>query len=122
MKINSRDVDGITILDMEGRITLGEDIAALKQVIGGLIAAGRKLVLLNLRDVPYIDSSGIGELVTAFTKIRNSGGELKLLNLTSKVRTLLEITRLYAIFDIGDDEAAAIHSFSSGEHFLTKRP
>jgi anti-sigma B factor antagonist len=113
MKINSRTVDGVTILDLEGRIAVGDDIADLKRSIGELIADGRRSVLLNLQDVPYIDSSGIGELVAAFTKIRNSGGNLKLLNLTKKVRTLLEITRLHSVFDVKDDEAAAVHSFST---------
>jgi anti-sigma B factor antagonist len=112
MKINSRAANGVTILDIDGRIALGDDIAELKQSISGLIAAGVKFVVLNLREVPYIDSSGIGELVSAFTKVRNSGGELKLLNLTPKVRTLLEITRLYSVFDVKEDEAAAIHSFT----------
>lgn len=114
MKINSRAVDGVTILDLDGRIALGDDIAVLKQSIGELIADGRKFVLLNLRDVPYVDSSGIGELVAAFTRLRNSGGDLKLLNLTRKVRTVLEISRLHSVFDVKDDEAAAVHSFSTG--------
>jgi len=112
MKINFRAVDGISILDMNGRITLGDDTATLRQAIGSLIAEGRKSVLLNLHEVPYIDSSGIGELVAAFTNIRNSGGELKLLHLTHKVRTLLQITKLYTVFDVQDDESAAIHSFA----------
>jgi anti-sigma B factor antagonist len=111
MKINSRLVDGITILDLNGRIILGEDTAILRETIGGLVANGQKMILLNLGEVPYIDSSGIGELVTAFTNVRNAGGELKLLNLTTKVRTVLQITKLYTVFDIKDDEAAAIDSF-----------
>ncbi|HWR14790.1 MAG TPA: STAS domain-containing protein [Terriglobales bacterium] len=113
MKINFRAVDGVTILDMDGRITLGDDIAVFKSAIGGLVAQGYKMVLLNLREVPYIDSSGIGELVAAFTGLRKSGGELKLLNLTKKVRTLLEITRLYSVFDVREDETSAILSFSA---------
>lgn len=113
MKINSRASNEVTILDINGRIVLGDEIAVFKQSISTLIDSGRKRVLLNLRDVPYIDSSGIGELVSAFTKIRNSGGELKLLNLAPKVRTLLEITRLYTVFDVKEDEAAAILSFST---------
>jgi anti-sigma B factor antagonist len=113
MKITSRAVDGITILDMDGRMTLGDDIAGFKNAIAGLVADGHKMVLLNLRDVPYVDSSGIGELVAAFTNLRNSGGELKLLNLTQKIRTLLQITRLYSVFDVKEDEASAILSFSA---------
>lgn len=111
MKINSRSVDGITILDLNGRIILGEDTAILRETIGDLVANGQKMILLNLGDVPYIDSSGIGELVTAFTNVRNAGGELKLLNLTRKVRSVLEITKLYTVFEVKDDEAAAVHSF-----------
>lgn len=111
VKIHSRPVDGITILDLNGRIILGEDTTVLRNTIGELVAKGRKMILLNLGEVPYIDSSGIGELVTAFTNVRNAGGELKLLNLTRKVRSVLEITKLYTVFDIKDDEAAAIHSF-----------
>ena len=114
MKIDSRGVDGITILDMQGRITLGEDTVAFRRAISGLVADGRKMVLLNLHEVPYIDSSGIGELVAAFTKVRDSGGELKLLNLSPKIRTLLEITKLYSVFDVQSDENAAIRSFAVG--------
>lgn len=112
MKIDSRAVNGITIFDMNGRITLGEDTLAFRSAIGSLVAEGRKMILLNLHDVPYIDSSGLGELVAAFTRVRDSGGELKLLNLSPKIRTLLEITRLYTLFDVQDDETAAIKSFS----------
>lgn len=112
MKISSRAVDSVTILDLDGRITVGDDIVAFRQAIGGLVTDGRRQVLLNLRNVPYIDSSGIGELVAALKNIRASGGDLKLLNLTKKVRTLLEITRLYGLFDVKEDETAAVHSFS----------
>jgi anti-sigma B factor antagonist len=119
MKITSRAVGGITILDMEGRITVGDDITGFKNVIAGLVDDGHKMVLLNLRDVPYVDSSGIGELVAAFTNLRKSGGELKLLNLTKKVQTLLQITRLYSVFDVKEDEATAILSFHGDNHCLT---
>jgi len=113
MKIHSRVVDGITILDMNGRITLGEDTSALRSAIAGLIADKRNTILLNMHAVPYIDSSGLGELVAAFTNVRNSGGELKLLNLSAKVRTLLEITRLLTFFDVKEDETVALHSFAA---------
>lgn len=113
MKIDSRLVDGITILDMDGRITLGEDTAAFRRAIGRLIADKRNMILLNLHAVPYIDSSGLGELVAAFTNVRDSGGELKLLNLSAKVRTLLEITRLLTIFDVKEDETVALRSFAA---------
>ena len=121
MKIDSRAVDGITIVDMNGRITLGDDTVAFRRAIEDLVADGHKMVLLNLHHVPYIDSSGIGELVAAFTKIRDSGGELKLLNLSPKVRTLLEITKLYTVFDVQDDEAAAMNAFSVGAMSLARR-
>jgi anti-sigma B factor antagonist len=120
MKINSRASKEVTILDINGRIILGDDIALFKQSIGALIASGRKWILLNLREVPYIDSSGIGELVSAFTNIRNSGGELKLLNVAPKVRTVLEITKLYTVFDVREDEVAAIDSFTPDLTFVAQ--
>lgn len=112
MKSNNRQVDGITVVDMSGRITLGEGSVILRDTIRDLIGKGQKKILLNLGDVTYIDSSGIGELVSAFTAVRREGGELKLLNLTKKVHDLLQITKLYTVFDIKDDEAAAIKSFA----------
>jgi anti-sigma B factor antagonist len=111
MKIGTRQVDGVTILDLSGRITLGEGSVQLRDAVRELLAKGQKHVLLNLADVNYIDSSGIGELVSAFTTMRNQGGELKLLKLTKKVHDLLQITKLYTVFDIKDDEAEAIASF-----------
>jgi len=111
MKSSSRQMDGITVLDLSGRITLGEGSVILRDTIRDLIGRGQKKILLNLGDVTYIDSSGIGELVSAFTTVRNQGGELKLLNLTKKVHDLLQITKLYTVFDIKDDEATAIKSF-----------
>jgi anti-sigma B factor antagonist len=97
---------------MSGRITLGEGSVILRDTIRDLVGKGQKKILLNLGDVTYIDSSGIGELVSAFTAVRREGGELKLLNLTKKVHDLLQITKLYTVFDIKDDEAAAIKSFA----------
>ena len=111
----SRMVDGVTILDLSGRIVLGEDTMMLRNTIRDLIANRQKLILLNFGDVPYIDSSGIGELVTAFTTVRKQGGELKLLNLTRKVHDVLQITKLYSVFDVKDNEDAAIQSFASAE-------
>jgi anti-sigma B factor antagonist len=111
MKSNNRQVDGITVVDMSGRITLGEGSVVLRDAIRDLISKGQKKILLNLGDVTYIDSSGIGELVSAFTAVRREGGELKLLNLTKKVHDLLQITKLYTVFDIKDDEATAIKAF-----------
>ena len=112
MKASSRRVDGVTILDLSGRITLGEGSVVLRDQIRDLLGKGEKKLLLNLGDVTYIDSSGIGELVSAFTTVRNQGGELKLLNLTKKVHDLLQITKLYTVFDVKDDEASAVKAFA----------
>ena len=111
MKVATRQVDGITILDLSGRITLGEGSVTLRDAVHDVLAKGSKKILLNLENISYIDSSGIGELVSGFTSVKNSGGELKLLNLTKKVHDLLQITKLYTVFDIWDNEASAISSF-----------
>ena len=112
VKIATRQVDGVTVLDISGRITLGEGSVQLRDAVRDLLSKGQKHILLNLGDVSYIDSSGIGELVSAFTTVKNQGGELKLLNLTRKVHDLLQITKLYTVFDVKDDEASAIGSFT----------
>ncbi len=112
MKIKTRQVDGVTIMDCSGRITLGEGSVILRDSVRDLLAKGSKKILLNLGDVSYIDSSGIGELVSAFTTVKNQGGDLKLLNLTKKVHDLLQITKLYTVFDVKDDEASAVASFA----------
>jgi anti-sigma B factor antagonist len=112
VKITTRQVDGVTVLDLNGRITLGEGSVTLRDMVRDLLSKGQKQILLNLGNVTYIDSSGIGELVSAFTTVKNQGGELKLLNLTRKVHDLLQITKLYTVFDVKDDEASAIGSFA----------
>ncbi len=112
MKVAIRQVDGITILDLSGRITLGEGSITLRDSVRDVLAKGSKKILLNLAQITYIDSSGIGELVSAFTSVKNAGGELKLLNLTQKVHDLLQITKLYTVFDIWDNEASAITAFA----------
>ena len=112
MKVKTRQVDGITILDLSGRITLGEGSVTIRDAVRDVLAKGSNKILLNLGDISYIDSSGIGELVSAFTTVKNSGGELKLLNLTKKVHDLLQITKLYTVFDVKEDEAGAVKSFS----------
>jgi len=111
MKSITRQVNGITIVDLSGRITLGEGSVLLRDMVRDLVTKGQRKILLNLGDVTYIDSSGIGELVSAFTTVRNQGGELKLLNLTKKVHDLLQITKLYTVFDVKDDEATAVAAF-----------
>jgi len=111
MKASVRQVEGVIVVDLSGRIKLGEGSSVLRETVKDLLSKGHKKILLNLGDISYIDSSGIGELVSAFTSVRNQGGELKLLNLTRKVHDLLQITKLYTVFDVKDDEAAAIRAF-----------
>ncbi len=111
LTIASREVDGVTILDLNGRITLGEGSVQLRDAIRDLISKGQKSILLNLGNVNYIDSSGLGELVSAFTTAKNQGADVKLLQLTKKVHDLLQLTKLYTVFDVKDDEASAIASF-----------
>ena len=111
LKTNIRQVDGVNIVDCSGRITLGEGSIVLRDIVKDMLSKGQKKILLNLGDVNYIDSSGIGELVSAYTTVKNQGGELKLLNLTKKVHDLLQITKLYTVFDVKDDETSAIKAF-----------
>jgi len=117
LKINTREVGKVTILDIEGRIVLGDEIGDLRTAVRNLIGEGRKKIILNLAAVDYIDSSGVGELVGSFTTVRNAGGELKLLNLTQKVHDVLHVTKLYTVFDIKDDEFTAVKSF---DYFFAK--
>lgn len=107
----AREVYGVTVVDLSGRVTLGENSAFLRKTIRDLLSNGQTKIVLNLADVDYIDSAGIGELVAAFTTTRNHGGELKLLHLAKRVRDLLQITRLYTVFDVHSDEKAAAGSF-----------
>ena len=112
MKATIRQVDSVIVVDVSGRITLGEGCSQLRDLIRDQLGKGKKSVLLNLADVTYIDSSGIGELVSAYTAVSNQGGQLKLLSLTKKVHDLLQITKLYTVFDVKDDEASAVASFA----------
>ena len=112
MKLTTREVGGVSIVDLSGKITLGEGGVALREEVRKLLAEGKKKIVLNLAEVNYIDSSGLGELVSAYTAVKNAGGELKLLSLTSKVRDLLVITKLVTVFDVKDDEASAVSSFA----------
>jgi len=106
-----RDAGKVTVVDLSGRLILGDASALLRKTIRGLLEDQRKLILLNLADVDYIDSSGIGELVSGFTAVKNQSGELKLLHLTKRVRDLLQITKLYTVFDVYTDEGTALRSF-----------
>ena len=112
MQIAERDSGSVTILDLSGKVTLGEGDNLLKDKLNSLLHQGKKKVLLNLAQVNYVDSAGLGAIVSAYTTVRNQGGELKLLNLTKKVHDLLQITKLYTVFDVKDDEATAVKSFS----------
>ena len=112
MKFKTREVDGVTILDLSGKITLGEGSGTLRDAVRDIVAKGSKKILLNLGEVTYIDSSGLGELVSAYTAVKNAGGDLKLVNLTKKVSDLLVITKLATVFDVKDDEANAVGSFA----------
>lgn len=111
VKLSSRQVGDVTVIDAAGRITLGEGSSTFRDTVRDHIAKGNKKLLINLAEVSYIDSSGIGELVTAFTTVTNNGGQLKLLNLTHRVQDLLQITKLYTVFEVFSDEAAGVRSF-----------
>src|SRR5215470_3419997 len=108
MVVNPRRLDDVVILDLSGRITMGEGTVVIRDRIQKLLAGGDRKFLLNLADVDYIDSSGLGELVTSFTTVRNQGGHLKLLNLTRRVQDLLQITKLLTVFETFDSEAEAL--------------
>ena len=111
LNISERQVGDVTILDMDGKITIGEGSVALRTSIRRLLEEGKKKILLNLARVNYIDSSGIGELVYSYTAINKDGGELKLLNLTQKLQDLLTITKLLTVFDVYESEADALASY-----------
>ena len=111
LNIASREVDGVTVLDLSGRITLGEGSVQLREAVRDLISKGSKTILLNMGDVNYIDSSGLGELVSAYTTAKNQGASVKLLSLTKKVKDVWQLRKLYTVLDIYDDEASAIRSF-----------
>lgn len=111
LQATSREVNDIAVVDLSGKITLGEGSAALRNAVRELLKHGYRKIVLNLADVDYIDSAGIGELVSAHTAVQNAEGELKLLQLTRRVHDLLQITRLVTVFDVQADEANAIRSF-----------
>jgi len=114
MEANTRHVGDVAVLDISGRITLGEGNVALREIVRGLADQGHKRVILNLGEVHYIDSSGVGELVKTHTTLRNQGGQLKLANLNKRVNDLLHMTRLSSVFDIHKDEASALAAFRTG--------
>ena len=111
-KMSSRQVGEVTVVDLEGRITLGEASHALRDELRHLISKNRKKILLNFAEVSFIDSSGVGQLVAGFTTVSNQGGQLKLLNLSKRVKEVLHMARIASVFEIYDDEAAAIVTFA----------
>jgi anti-sigma B factor antagonist len=112
LNVSERQAGDITVLDLNGKVTIGEGSVALRSAIRRLLGEGKKNILLNLGQVGYVDSSGIGELVSSFTAVNKEGGKLKLLNLTQKIQDLLAITKLLTVFDVYDSEDEAISSFS----------
>ena len=113
LTINQRQAGDVTVLDLSGKITIGEGSVQLREAVRGLLESGNKKILLNLGDVSYVDSSGIGELVSSYTTTSNNGGQLKLLNLTKKIQDLLMITKLLTVFQTFDSEEAALASYSA---------
>ena len=112
LKATSREIGGVTVIDLEGRIALGDGSALLRDLIREKVNGGHKMLLLNLAGVNYIDSTGLGELVSGYRLAKDQGGELKLMNLSKRVSDLLEITKLYSVFDVHNDEVKAVASFS----------
>ena len=112
MTINERKSGDVTILDVEGKILLGEGDVQLKRKIDELLEKNETKILVNLANVPYMDSGGLGEIVRSYTSVKRAGGDLKLLNATKRINDLLTITKLITVFDIHDDEASAVASFA----------
>jgi len=114
LQTTTRQVGDVTVVDITGRITLGEESAKVRETVSNLLSEGHVKILLNLAGVNFIDSSGLGMLVASVASVRKAGGEMKLAKLTDKVDDLMEVTRLYTVFDIADDEASALASFGKG--------
>ena len=112
MQIHEREVNGITILDIHGKLTLGEGDELLRDKVNSLVHQERKKIVLNLAEVPYIDSAGLGEIVRTYTTVSRKGGSLKLLSLTKRIQDLLAITKLLTVFETFDSEKDAVKSFS----------
>jgi anti-sigma B factor antagonist len=112
LRMAERDVNGVTVLDIEGRIVLGEESNAFREKVKGLLASGKKKIVLNMAQVSYIDSAGLGTLVATFHSARSQGAMLKLANLGAKFKEVLQVTKLMTVFDTYDTEAAAVQSFN----------
>jgi len=110
LSVKSRKADEVVVLDLSGKLTIGEPVLLLRETLRTHVNEGDRRIILNLGDVGYIDSSGLGELVSSYTTIRNKGGDVKLLKLTTKTRDLLQMTKLLTVFDVYEDEAKAIAS------------
>jgi anti-sigma B factor antagonist len=113
LKLNSREVKDIVIIDVSGRLMMGESVSQIRDEIHDQSGQGARKILLNLAEVTYIDSAGLGELTASYTSMKNRGGQLKLLSLTKRVHDLMQITKLYTVFDVYDDEKTALASFGS---------
>jgi anti-sigma B factor antagonist len=113
LRMTDRDVHGVSVLDIEGRIVLGEESNSFRERVKGLLAAGKKKIVLNLANVTYIDSAGLGTLVAAFHSARSQGAQLKMTNLGSKFKEILQVTKLMTVFDTYDSETAAVQSFGN---------
>lgn len=111
LKIHPREANGVIVLDLTGRITTGQPSVTVRDAVRNEIDKGFKNILLNMGEITYIDSAGLGELIAAYTTVKNRGGYLKLLNLTKRLHELMQITKLYTVFDVYDDEAKALGSF-----------
>jgi anti-sigma B factor antagonist len=122
LQISKRNADGVLVLDLTGPITIGEGNIDLHRMIRSLVEQNEKRILLNLGDVTYIDSSGLGELVAGYTSVERNGGEMKMVNLTKRVTELMMITKLLTVFDVFDDEATAIKSFAADEEKVETGP
>ena len=113
VKMTNREVDGVSVVDLDGRIVLGEESNSLRQKLKGLIAEGKKKIVLNMANIKYIDSAGLGALVAAHLSAKNQGASVRLSNLGNKFHEVLQITKLLTVFDVYDTEAAAVSSFQS---------
>lgn len=111
MKIGKRKKDDVTIIDLKGKILIGDGIDELRQSIKSVIEGDEKKILLNFKEVPYLDSTGLGEVVRSYTSVKKEGGDVKIINLTNKVRDLLSVTKLITVFETFEDEDKAIASF-----------
>jgi len=115
LNVKTRNVDNIVIVDMSGRLTIGEPVLLLRETLRVQVNNGVRLIVLNLGDVSYIDSSGLGELVSAYTTVRNKQGDVKLLNLTAKAKDLLQMTKLLTVFDVYDDETKSVNALKASK-------